>query len=404
MQFVVGAGPASSGPARPGQDRLIRLHAVLIMAKMSSTRMIQARSAVEIASAAREGAQALRAGQLVGFATETVYGIAAVASDATAMERLRELKSRPSRPFSVHLGRPQDVERYVASIPADATRLIRKAWPGPVTVILPAGGRLADSALQEAGLYDVLCSEDLIGLRCPHEPLAEAMLSAVREPVVAPSANPAGAPSPRSADDVRQAMNGQIDLLIDSGPCRYGKDSTIVSFASGQWAILREGVLNERSIRKLLHRTYLFVCTGNTCRSPMAAGLAAKLLAEKLGCTVPQLADRGVRTLSAGVFATSGSRATPEAVQAARRLGVDISPHRSRKLTKELIQSSDVVFCMTRVHLAEAVRLAGSASADIRMLCDDDLSDPIGRGVNVYEQTARRIEHCLRLGLVEQGL
>ncbi len=374
------------------------------MANMSSTRMIQARCAVEIASAAREAAQALRAGQLVGFATETVYGIAAIASQATAMERLREIKNRPSRPFSVHLGRPQDVERYVADIPTDARRLIRKAWPGPVTVVLPVGGRLADSDLQKAGLYDVLCRDDLIGLRCPHEPLAEAMLSAVSEPVVAPSANPAGAPSPRNADDVRQSMNGQIDLLIDSGPCRYGKDSTIVSFASGQWALVREGVLGERSIRKLLHRTYLFVCTGNTCRSPMAAGLGAKLLAEKLGCAVSQLADRGVRTLSAGVFASGGAHATPEAIQAAGRLGVDISAHRSRKLTKELIHSADVVFCMTRLHLVETLRLAGSASADIRMLCDEDLPDPIGRGVGVYEQTARRIEHCLRAGLVEQGL
>ena len=371
---------------------------------MSATKVIKARSAAEIAAAAREGAAAINAGKLVGFATETVYGIAARATDPAAMERLPEVKSRPTRPFSVHLGRRDDAARYVAVIPPDARRLIRKAWPGPLTLILPVGGRLADPALQRAGLYGVLCREDLIGLRCPQEPLAEAMLSAVADPVVAPSANPARAASPRSPEDVIEKLDGQIDLLIDSGPCRYGQDSTIVSFAGPAWQVVRKGVLPERSIRKMLQRMFLFVCTGNTCRSPIAAGLARKLLAERLGCTLDQLKAYGCEVLSAGVFAADAGRASPEAIDSAARLGADISGHRTRKLSRELIHSADVVFCMTRTHVAEVVRLAGDPGLEVRLLCDEDLLDPIGRGPEAYDHTARQIEQALRRHLAEMDL
>jgi protein-tyrosine phosphatase len=110
------------------------------------------------------------------------------------------------------------------------------------------------------------------------------MLSAVDSPVVAPSANLAGEPSPRSADEVLGTLEGKIDLLIDSGPTQYGIDSTIVAIDDAGWRIVRKGVYDQRTIKKFLRRKFLFVCTGNTCRSPLAAGLAKKLLADRLGC------------------------------------------------------------------------------------------------------------------------
>ena len=205
-----------------------------------STEVIQARGAEQAAAAADAGAGALRAGKLVGFATETVYGIGAVATRPDAMERLRELKSRPKRPFSVHVGRREDVRRYVRSLPAEAERLIGKAWPGPITLLLPTGGTLADESLQAAGLHDVLCSDQTIGLRCPEGELCRAMLCGVKAPVVAPSANPAGKPPPQDAKEVLAYLNGQIDLLIDTGVTKYGQDSTIVRFDADGWKIAKE--------------------------------------------------------------------------------------------------------------------------------------------------------------------
>jgi protein-tyrosine phosphatase len=363
---------------------------------------------LEVAEAASQGARVLASGGLVGFATETVYGIAALATDQKAMERLRELKSRPDRPFSVHLGSGADARLYVKDISPAAARMMRRGWPGPLTLVLPLGGKLADAALQRAKLYDELSDHDMIGLRCPDEPVAAAMLSAVKGPVVAPSANLAGKPSPRRADDVLDAFADRLDLLIDSGPTRYGKDSTIVSmtpqadYADG-WSIVRKGVLDERAIRQLLRQRILFVCSGNTCRSPLAAGLARRLLADRVG-GVGELRKHGLEVGSAGLYAMSGAKASPEAVAAADRYGADISRHRSRPLTAELIDEADLVLCMTEMHVVEARRLAPlSADKICRLDSRGDIPDPIGGGPGVYMKTAERLERVLKT-LTEEGI
>jgi len=367
-------------------------------------RVLPARTEEEIARAARAGARALRAGKLVAFPTETVYGIACRASCPEALQRLRELKNRPRRPFSVHLGQPADVRRYVADPPLHARRLIAGAWPGPVTLLLPVGGALADEALQRAGLYETLCPRDEIGLRCPSAPAARALLAAAADPVVAPSANRAGQPSPRCAEDVRGALDGAIDLLLDGGPTEHGRDSTIVRCEAGRWSIVREGALDARAVRRLLRRRILFVCTGNTCRSPLAAALAKRMLADRFGCRVSELRGQGFEIASAGLLAAPGGRATSQAMQAAREWGADLSHHHTRGATEELIRRSDVVFCMTDWQVAEARRVAGRSDGAIRRLDPDgDVADPVGGGAKRYRQTARQIAAALRRH-IDEGL
>jgi len=363
-----------------------------------ATKVIKAGTPDKVAAAARQGAKALRAGELVAFATETVYGVAAMATNRSAMERLRELKSRPARPFSVHVGRPEDAHLYVVEPCKLARRLMLKAWPGPVTLLLPVGGKLAEKRLDKAGLYDVLTCDDVIGLRCPDEPVAMAVLLAVAAPVVATSANRAQERSPRSAEDVLAALDGQIDLVIDSGPTRYGKDSTIVRFTpEGGARIARSGVIDARAIGRLLRWRLLLVCTGNTCRSPMAVGLARKLLADKLNCRVAELRRKGLDIVSAGAFATDGLGPMPEAVAAAGKLGADISRHRSRALTGELIRSADVILCMKDSHVAEVLRVVPSAAGrTLRLDEKGDVPDPVGGGGRLYQMIAERIHEALK--------
>ena len=360
--------------------------------------------AADVAAGAHRGALALKKGKLVCFATETVYGIAAMATCDEAMDRLRELKDRPTRPFSLHLGSPGEVRHYVRGLSDEARLIISRSWPGPVTLIVPAGGQLADKRLRRReGLYERLCFEDMIGLRCPDEPVAQTMLAGAAMPVVACSANLAGRPSPRFAGEVLAALDGRIDLLIDSGPARCGADSTIVRCDKSGWDVLREGVYDRRGIARMLRRTYLFVCTGNTCRSPMAAGLARKALAERLGCTVGQLARKGVKVLSAGTFACDGARAADNAVKTAQMMGADISRHRSRNLTRELIKEADVVFCMTDSHVAEAGRVAPDEVRKIRRLDPQgNVPDPVGGGLDIYAAAATRIEQALQ-GALDKG-
>ncbi len=374
-----------------------------------STRVITVRSThspADQAAAAQEGAQAILRGKLVGFATETVYGIAALASDPEAMRRLREVKSRPDGPFSLHIADASDIARYVQNIPPRARWLTEKAWPGPITLLLETGGRLADDNLRKIkGLYEQLTSDDTIGIRCPDEPVTRLMLRAVAGPVVAPSANPAGAPSPRNADDVLHALNGQIDLLIDSGPSRYGKDSSIVQIGADGWSLIRKGVYDERMLSSFLRKKIGFICTGNTCRSPMAAALAKEILAETLGCDVGKLKEKGLEVISAGVFASNGSPATPEAIHAVGNRGGGLRHHKSRKLTVDLIKSCDLLFCMSASHVSEAKRLAGDAATTIRLLDDEwDVPDPIGGGLDVYERTAEHLEEAVRKRIREYVL
>ncbi len=370
-----------------------------------ATDIIQIRSKNHVADAAARGAVALGEGKLVGFATETVYGLAALASRPKAMERLREIKSRPKKPFSVHLSCSTEIDRYVRDIPSRAGRLIAKAWPGPVTLLLETAGHLADKDLQAAGLHDVLSPAGLIGLRCPQGPVCEAILSAVDGPVVAASANLAKRPSPRTGSQVLESLHGQIDLLIDSGPTTYGKDSTIVKFSGEDFRIVRQGVLDDRSIHRLMQRTILFVCTGNTCRSSMAAALARKILAQRWGLDVEKLSHNDLEVVSAGIWATDGQKATPEAIRAAKKLGADLSQHRSQKLTIELINSADLIFCMTDFHVKEVRRMAPSAADRLQRLdADLDILDPIGGGARIYQTTADRIQKAIRIRLNEARL
>ena len=377
-------------------------------AKMA-TDVIHLETEAQIPAAAGAGAKALKAGKLVGFATETVYGLGALATSAQAMRRLRELKSRPSGPFTVHVAAVEDAARYVTEVPEAARRLMAKGWPGPVTLLLPAGGAggKAPSAFRRKrkaiDLRAELCHDGVIGLRCPDVPVARAMLAAVPGPVVAPSANPAGQRPPQTAEQVMAWLDGKIDLLIDSGRAKLGRGSTIVQFDPSGWRIVRKGPYDERDVRRLMRRRLLLVCTGNTCRSPLAAGLAKKVLAQRLGCRVGELRGKGIEVRSAGVFAAAGSRATVKAIRAARGRGVDISRHRSRKLTAELIDSSDVIFCMTGNHVGDVRYLSPSAGDRARtVLAAGDIPDPIGGGQDVYDRTAKCIERALENRLDEE--
>jgi len=369
---------------------------------MVKTKIIRVPADRQVASAATLGAAALLNGQLVAFATETVYGIAALAAHSGAIRRLRELKHRPSRPFTVHMGNPDELGKYVAKVPAAARRLIDRTWPGPVTLLLPTGGKLADPKLNKAGLHKLLCSQGVIGLRCPDSPVAQTMLSAVAQPVVAPSANPVGSPSARNGEEVLATLNGKIDLLIDSGPTRYGKDSTIVRVDGGRWEVVREGVIDTATLAEIMKIQILFVCAGNTCRSPMAVGLAKAFLAQQLNCSTDKLEDRGWALASAGVAATQSGAATPEAVHAAKVLGADISDHRSRPLTKELITQADMIFCMTDGQVDVVREMAPSAADKVRRLdVSGPIADPIGAGPDIYRKVADRIRVAVRKKLKE---
>jgi protein-tyrosine phosphatase len=343
--------------------------------------------------------EALAQGQLVGFPTETVYGIAASALRPEAVERLRSGKGRPEgKPLTLALGSPSQALDWVPEMSPLGRRLANRCWPGPVTLVFEAdtehglAGRLPQSVRKQ------VCPAGTLGLRVPaHEVILQA-LRRLPGPLVLTSANRSGEPAATTAEQVVQAVADDLAILIDDGPSRFGQPSTVVQVNGDTWKVLREGVVSEAELKRQAAKLIIFVCTGNTCRSPMAEGLCQKLLAEKLGCAPDQLPEQGLVVRSAGLAAIMGGPAAPEAIQAASEFAVDLTAHTSRPLTAALVSQADLVVAMTQSHLqALALHFPGLGSR-FRLLSPDreDLADPVGGNQEVYRECARQILHSLK--------
>lgn len=359
-------------------------------------------------SGIREAAAVLNDGGVVVFPTETVYGVAARADRSDALQRLREAKNRSSdRPFTIHIPRRSDAERYVPDLGSYARRFIRKGWPGPLTLIMrtetPEATPIAADI--EPAAVEAIYHDNSVGLRCPDNHVARDLLSETLGPVVAASANPRGHKAPRTAQEASQGLNGVADLVLDGGAARYNKPSTIVRVNDDGYEVVREGVYDDRMLRGLLKLSILFVCTGNTCRSPMAAGLARYAIATRLGCDVGALGDRDIEIDSAGTFARSGGPPSESAVSVLKARGIDISDHGAQPLTVELIQRADHIFAMTASHREAVVRMETSAAErTTTLLVDGEIADPFGDAPEVYAKCADTIEDAIKKRLTEVPL
>lgn len=186
-----------------------------------------------------EAARRIQAGELVGFPTETVYGLGADASSDAAVAGIFTAKGRPAdHPLIVHVADAGQVTDYAAGVPPFAARLIKAFWPGPLTVILPRKPGVAAAA---AG------GQDSIGLRCPSHPVALAFLKACNTGVAGPSANRFGRVSPTTAQHVQQEFGDGL-LVLDGGPCDVGIESSIVDCTRGRPVLLRPGVLTRAQL------------------------------------------------------------------------------------------------------------------------------------------------------------
>jgi len=194
----------------------------------------------------RKAADILHKGGLVAFPTETVYGLGADASNESAVKSIFRVKGRPdSHPLIVHLWDVDQVVLWADVIPEAARELGRRFWPGPLTMILMKAGRVSKV---------VTGGQETVGLRVPDHPVALALLREFGGGVAAPSANRFGKVSPTSADHVRQDLGGDVDFILDGGPCTIGVESTIVDFTSGDPVILRPGGLTRERLEEALGR------------------------------------------------------------------------------------------------------------------------------------------------------
>jgi tRNA threonylcarbamoyl adenosine modification protein (Sua5/YciO/YrdC/YwlC family) len=362
--------------------------------------LIDLRSTEDHRDVVHRAVQALAEGRLVVFPTETVYGLAASGLDARAVASLLEAKGRQAgHPLTLAIRSEGDARDYAPDMSRLARRLARRCWPGPITLVVDDSHPESLVGRLPASVQRAVSPKRAVGLRVPGHHVILDVLGMLPGPLALTSANRSGQPEPVTAAEVIDGLDAEVALILDDGPCRFGQPSSVVRIRDNRYEILRAGVVPEKTLKRLSCTVVLLVCTGNTCRSPMAEVLCREMLAGRLECSIDQLEDGGVIVTSAGIAAIGGGRASAEAVQVAAEMGLDLSTHETQPLSEPLVRHADVIYTMTAAH-REAIVAQWPAAAERTSVLSAggrDISDPIGGSLDQYRLCATHIRSELQL-------
>ncbi len=352
----------------------------------------------------RRAARALGEGRLVAFPTETAYHLAASALRPDAVAELgKRSGASADRPLLLTLRGAAEALDWAPGMSPLARRLARRCWPGPVAFDVTDGVAQGLLSRLPAPVRDLVCRAGILRLHSPgHEAILHA-LNCFPGPMVTAAVRTEGEPAATTADAVLRVAGDAVALIIDGGQSHLTQEPTVVRVNGTHYEVIEQGVIDSDTLARLAPCTVVFLCTGNTCRSPMAEALCKKFLADRLGCSTAELPGRGYQVLSAGLSAMTGDDAAAEAIEAARELGADLSAHRSQRLTHDLLAQADHLVAMTRGHLRAVAPYCTEDGPRPRLLAADgrDIPDPIGGDREVYRDCARQIAQCLEEFLPE---
>ncbi len=322
----------------------------------------------------KQAALSLREGKIVALPTETVYGLGAVCDNQQAVNRLYQIKKRPTnKPFTICVPDKTTAKKHFAVMPPFGYRILDEFWPGPLTIIFYAPG-----------------GEKKIGIRIPSHKLVLAVLKELGASVCLPSANISGEKNSLSAEEVEQIFGDSVDLIIDAGKSELKVPSTVVDLTYHPFKVLREGRISAKDLMMVFFRKRIvFVCTGNTCRSPLAEYMLKRRLSEIFPYLEARydIVSRGIISLGAQPAHYEISRILKE------KEGIDPSSHISTKLDKDMILSSDIFIVMEEMHKDYIIKTEPTAESRIFPLrkflpseYSQDIIDPISKPVEVYEK------------------
>lgn len=325
----------------------------------------------------------LQQGQLVALPTETVYGLALLPDHQAANARAQALlQRRPSPSFAVHVASRAELRALAADVPPAIDRLIDRFWPGPLTVVLPARGAAANGE---------------VAVRLPAHEFTRSLIAAAGGRLLLPALHAPGAPALADPDAIAAHFGKDLDLLVDDGRTPIGTPSTVVRWRAGRLEVPRDGILTADEVLHAAAELVLFVCTGNTCRSPLAAAFARQLTAKALGIAEADLLAHGFAFASAGTSTTDGLPASDGSLAAGAEAGLDLSSHQSQPLSPELVHKSSRIFCLAASHRRNTLAEAPAAGEKITLLRPDqrDVADPYGGDLRAYRKARDEIRDAV---------
>lgn len=355
--------------------------------------------------------RALKAGQLVGIGCESCYFVVADPDNKKAMAKLQQLVGpNPKLPIVMGHDASDRPDKIVAGAGMLARRMSRRSWPGPIVI---------NTATDKKG--------PMVPRYAPNSGAARQLIQAMGKPLafgaprtqqaVAPESEDQQSPAgvhlfaaakgkdesyPSTAARLNELVGEHLAVILDAGPSPYCNIPSMIEINGNQFRIPVIGVVPEKPLAEQTAWLIVFVCTGNTCRSPLAEVLCKKMLAEKLNCSVEDLVERGFRVMSMGLSAMPGNTATSEALIVAREFKSDLSAHRSRPIEPELLDMADYVVAMTGIHRDSIMAVYPNVAESTRLLCGNkDLSDPIGSDLENYRNCGRTIEKQLERLITE---
>jgi protein-tyrosine phosphatase len=326
----------------------------------------------DAAEAVRRAIEVLEEGGVVSFPTEGLPVLAASGLAVDAVQRLAESGAR----LDVAVSGEAMARQWLPALGELPRRLARRLWPGPLVLQSESGAGAGIASTLPGRVCEIVCPGDSIRLRCPdHDAILEVLARLSAPLIVTPTT---------------QTEHADFVIADVIGPY---PEATVIAVDGETWRVVSAGAITEDLLRHQSLCLVIFVCTGNTCRSPLAEALCKKRLADALDCKTEELPQRGFLVYSAGLAAMMGGPAAAEAVEVVRSYGTELSGHRSRLLTADLVARADYLVAMTRDHMEALNDYYPQSGSRPRLLdpAGEDLADPIGHPAPVYVACAEQI-------------
>lgn len=338
--------------------------------------------------------QALVEGHVVAAPTESSYVYLASGLQAGAVDQLlRQADLWKKNPVSIIPRVPDEVLDLIPSVGSGSRRLVRKAWPGPLVLQSKSQDEYSSLRCLPGNVYDRIRNEQgEVRLWIPDHEVLHYITRLVSGPLIVALAT-RGDKADELARSVAELPDGASVLSIDGGTIEESGEPTVVAVEGNRGQVLREGLLSESQLRQLSQYLVLFVCTGNTCRSPMAAALMRKKIQDKFQSEFdPQ--SLPIVVASAGVSAFGGDPASHGALEAIRGYGCSLDQHQSTQLNSRLVEQSDLILAMGQRHRSVIVAQWPEVASKVHLIAADgsEISDPFGGPLDVYQRCAEQLD------------